>query len=70
MLSTFLDHQWKSFWRSRNRGGSIASQVILGLFMLYFLAVAIGAGLAMHPILSKMFPQQDVIKSFNGLILY
>jgi len=70
MLSTFLNQQWKDFWRSRNRGGSIASQILLGLFMLYFLAVAVGAGFGMPFLLPKIFPNQDVIKSFNGLILY
>lgn len=70
MLNTFLDHQWKSFWRSRNRGGSIAAQILLGLLMLYFLVLAIGAGVAMRPILLQVFPLQDAIISFNGIILY
>ncbi|MCX2573870.1 DUF5687 family protein [Pedobacter sandarakinus] len=70
MLTTFLSHQRKSFWRSRNRGGSIATQVLLGFFMLYFLAVAIGIGFGMALFLSKIFPGQDVLKSFNGIILF
>ncbi|MEJ5993556.1 DUF5687 family protein [Pedobacter sp. Du54] len=70
MLSTFLNHQWKDFWRSRNRGGSIAAQILLGFFMLYFLALAVAAGFGMPFLLPKIFPNQDVIKSFNGLILY
>ena len=70
MLSTFLNQQWKDFWRSRNRGGSIASQILLGLFLLYFLALAVFAGFGMPFLLPKVFPNQDVIKSFNGLILY
>lgn len=70
MLNTFLSHQWKSFWRSRNRGSSIAGQVVLGFFMLYFLALAIGAGFGMSYLLPKIFPKQDAITSFNGLILY
>ncbi|HTM97801.1 MAG TPA: DUF5687 family protein [Pedobacter sp.] len=70
MLSTFLNQQWKDFWRSRNRGGSIAAQILLGFFMLYFLAVAVGAGFSMPFLLPKIFPNQDAIVSFNGLILY
>ena len=70
MLSTFLSHQRKSFWRSRNRGSSIATQIVLGFFMLYFLVLALGAGFGMAIFLPKIFPNQDVIKSFNGIILY
>lgn len=70
MLSTFLSHQRKSFWRSRNRGGSIATQVLLGFFMLYFLAVAVGLGFGMAFFLPEIFKGQDIFKSFNGIILY
>ena len=70
MLSTFLSHQRKSFWRSRNRGSSIAGQIVLGFFLLYFLVLALGAGFGMSYFLPKIFPNQDVIKSFNGIILY
>ncbi|QPH38319.1 DUF5687 family protein [Pedobacter endophyticus] len=70
MLSTFLSHQRKSFWRSRNRGGSIAAQVVLGFFMLYFLTVAVGIGFTMAMFLPEVFKGQDIFKSFNGIILY
>ncbi|WP_421942167.1 DUF5687 family protein [Pedobacter sp.] len=70
MLNTFLSHQWKAFWRSRNRGGSIAAQVVLGFFLLYFLAVAIALGFGMAFFLPEIFKGQDIVKSFNGIILY
>lgn len=70
MLSTFLSHQRKSFWRSRNRGGSIAAQVVLGFFMLYFLAVAVGVGFGMSIFLPEIFKGVDILTSFNGVILY
>lgn len=70
MLLTFLSHQQKAFWRSRNRGGGIATQILLGLVILYFFAVAAGIGFGMKYFLEYLFPQQDLIKSFNGLILY
>ena len=70
MLSIFLDHQWKAFWRSRNKAGSVASQIIIGFFVLYFLGIAIVVGVAMAPILKEVFPGKPAIASFNGLILY
>jgi hypothetical protein len=70
MLSTFLSHQRKSFWRSRNRGSSIAGQIVLGFFMLYFFAVAVGIGFGMSIFLPKIFPDQNILTSFNGIILY
>jgi hypothetical protein len=70
MLSTFLSHQWKDFWRSRNRGGSIAAQLLLGFFMLYFLAIAIAVGFGMNIVIEKAFPGKNAITVFNGFILY
>ncbi len=70
MLNTFLNHQWKSFWRSRNKGGSIAAQILIGFFMVYFLAIALFAGFGMSRLLPEIFPDQAAITSFNGLILY
>jgi hypothetical protein len=70
MLSTFLSHQWKDFWRSRNKAGSIAAQIVLGFFMLYFLIVAIAIGFGMPFMIEKFFPGKDVIQIFNGFILY
>ena len=70
MLNTFLSHQWKSFWRSRNRGSSIAGQIVLGFFMLYFFTLAVAVGFGMSHFLPKIFPDQDIFRSFNGIILY
>lgn len=70
MIRTFLSHQQKNFWRSRNKGGNIAAQVLMGFFMLYFLAIALSIGFGMIVFLKQIFPQQDIFKSFNGLILY
>jgi hypothetical protein len=70
MLGTFLRHQRLSFWRSRNRGGSVAAQIALGFFMLYFFLVAVGIGFGMSYFLPQVFKGQDVLTSFNGLILF
>ena len=70
MLSTFLSHQWKDFWRSRNKAGSIAAQLVLGFLMLYFLGIAIAAGFGMPYLIEEYFPDRNVIEVFNGFILY
>lgn len=70
MLTTFLSHQWKNFWRSRNKAGSIAAQILLGFFIVYFLLLAIAAGFGMSALLRKFFPTANIIEVFNGFILY
>jgi hypothetical protein len=70
MLAVFLDHQWKAFWRSRNKGSSIAANIFIGLAVLYLLVLAIGIGVSMEIIIEKVFPDKDTISVFNGFILY
>ncbi len=70
MLSTFLSHQWKDFWRSRSKTGNIAAQILLGIFILYFLVAAIGIGFFMPKLLQGFFPNIGLINAFNGIILY
>lgn len=70
MTGNFLNHQWKAFWRSKNKTGSIAAQIFIGIFILYFLALAFFIGIGLEPIISKFLPDKDVYEVFNGLILY
>jgi len=68
MISVFLQHELKSFWRSKNTGKSIAVRIVLGIFILYLLLCALGAGFFMDGILKHYFPKQDVIVSFCGIL--
>ncbi len=70
MVTTFLNHQYKSFWRSRNKAGSIIAQVVMGIFILYFLLIAIFAGFFMAEGISRIFPNKNIFEMFNGLIIY
>lgn len=70
MLNTFLDHQWKAFWRSKNKGSTIATQIFIGIVVLYLLAVAFFLGIGLEIFIEKIFPGKDVFTIFNGVILY
>jgi hypothetical protein len=70
MFSTFLHHQWTGFWRSRNKGASIAAQIIMGIFALYLLGVCFLVGFVMEDLIDKFMPGRDIFVVFNGMILY
>ncbi|WP_316746529.1 DUF5687 family protein [Pedobacter gandavensis] len=70
MLSTFLDHQWKSFWRSKNKGGTIATQLLIGFVVLYLLGAAFFLGIGLEGFIEQIFPKKNVFDVFNGFILY
>jgi hypothetical protein len=70
MILTLLSHQWKAFWRSRSAGKNLAAQIVMGFIILYLLACAIVLGFSFRHLLPELFPGQDIIKAFCGLILY
>ncbi|GAA4334751.1 DUF5687 family protein [Mucilaginibacter gynuensis] len=71
MTSTFISHELKAFWRTKNKGKSIAVKIIMALLILYLLACVFIVGFALDKILEKMFPKDELVASFSGiLILY
>lgn len=70
MILTLLSHQWKAFWRSRSAGKNVAAQIFIGFLVLYLLGCALFVGLSFGHFLPKLFPGQDIIRVFCGLILY
>jgi len=70
MFRTFIDHQWKHFWRGRNKAGGIIARVLMFLLILYFLLIAVGLGFFMEPLIKKFFAGRPVIDVFSGFILY
>ncbi|HUB61349.1 MAG TPA: DUF5687 family protein [Puia sp.] len=70
MILTLLSHQWKAFWRSRSAGKNLATQLVIGFLALYLLACALFLGFSFRHLLPELFPAQNIIKAFCGLILY
>ncbi len=69
MLFTFLQHELKAFWRSKNMGKTIALKVIMGFLVLYLLACFLFLGFFLDKILEKAFPTDDILISFCGILL-
>jgi len=70
MLSTFITHELKAFWRSKNTGKSIAIRVVMGILILYlFFLNVLFAGIFLDKILEAAFQNEDIVKSFCGIIL-
>jgi hypothetical protein len=69
MTATFLRHELKAFWRSKNTGKSIAVRVVMSLLILYLLINVLVLGFFLNEILLKIFPHDDVVISFCGIIL-
>ncbi len=70
MITTLLSHQWKSFWRSRSAGKSLAVQLFMGFITVYLLFSALALGIFLEKFLTEVYPGKEVIDSFCGLILY
>lgn len=69
MTSTFIRHELKAFWRSKNTGKTIVVRVIMALLILYLLVNVFVLGFFLDAILEKVFPKADLVISFCGIIL-
>lgn len=70
MTLTFLQHQWKAFWRSKNTGRGIAVRIVLGILILYLLLNLTALSFFMDKLIEKAFPGKDVVTVFNGYLIY
>jgi hypothetical protein len=70
MTLTFIQHELKAFWRSKNTGKSIGVRIVMGILILYLLLNVLVIGFFMDKVLVKVFPNEDIIKAFSGIILY
>jgi len=69
MTSTFIRHELKAFWRSKNTGKSIAIRIVMGLLLLYLFINLLVLGLFLNKLLEQVFPHDDIVISFCGLLL-
>jgi hypothetical protein len=70
MTFTLIRHQWKAFWRSKNTDQSILIQVVMGIFILYFLVNLLALSFFLDKILEEIFPDKSIVTSFTGFLLY
>ena len=69
MITTFIKHELKAFWRSKNTGKSVAIRIVMAILILYLFINVLVAGIFLDLALDKMFPDDDLVKSFCGIIL-
>jgi hypothetical protein len=69
MISTFINHELKSFWRSKGTGKNIAVRIVMGLMILYLLVCFAAVGFLLPEMLEEGFPHDDVMVSFCGILL-
>ncbi|MEJ7779836.1 MAG: DUF5687 family protein [Daejeonella sp.] len=70
MTLTFLSQQLKAFWRSKNKGRSMAVKIVMAILILYLLLNVLVLAFFIDKILVKTNPDQDILQAFNSFILY
>ena len=51
MVSTFIQHELKLFWRSKNTGKNLAIRIIMGIMILYLMACFLLLGFILDKII-------------------
>ncbi|MBC2843834.1 DUF5687 family protein [Winogradskyella flava] len=70
MIKHFLNLEWKQYFRSSYWQKSIALNILLVFFALYFVVMFLGLGFGLLFILKKAFPEQDAFVVANGFMFY
>ena len=70
MIKHFINLEWKQYFRSSYWQKSIALNILLVFFALYFVVMFLGLGFGLLFILKKAFPEEDAFVIANGFIFY
>jgi hypothetical protein len=70
MISHFLKLEWKQFFRSSHWEKGIAIKIIMGFFLLWFIASFLILGFGGYFILRKEFPNLDPLQIVNSYLLF
>ena len=69
-IKHFVNLEWKQYFRSPYWQKSIGLKILMGFFGLYFMIMFLFIGIGIHPILKKMYPEQDPFIIVTGVLFY
>jgi hypothetical protein len=70
MVKTLLQHSWLSFWRSKTLGRSLGTTIFTWVMIFVIMLYAVGLGLMLERIITKLAPDQEVITVLNGWLIF
>jgi len=70
LFRIFLDQQWKEYIRSSIWQRNLVTNIFIGFFLLLMISYLLMLGIFIDPILRKVFPEDDPVAIFNGIIIY
>ncbi|RKR81127.1 hypothetical protein BDD43_1271 [Mucilaginibacter gracilis] len=70
MTLTFIRHELKAFWRSKNSGKALAVRIVMGILIALLLLEVLALAFFMDTLLVRSFPKQNLITSFSGILFY
>ncbi len=70
LFRIFLGQQWKEYTRSSVWQRNVIANIFIGFFLLLMILYLLMLGIFTDPILRKIFPDDDPVMIFNGIIIY
>lgn len=70
LFTIFLQQQWKETTRSSIWQRNVATNIFIGFFLLLMMGYLLMLGIFIDPILRQIFPDDDPVVVFNGIIMY